>query len=54
MLPTQYATKMHDEVTTRFEYDPMLEETMTRPMVKPIDWQLARKRHPPSDLSAPT
>lgn len=31
---------MHEEVTTRFEYDPMLEETITRPMVNPMDWQL--------------
>jgi hypothetical protein len=37
MLPTQYAMKIHDEVTIRLEYEPMLEETMTRPMVKPID-----------------
>jgi hypothetical protein len=32
--------KMHEEVTTRFEYEPTLEETMTRPIVKPIDWVL--------------
>lgn len=33
--------KIHDEVTIRLEYDPMLEETITRPMVKPMDWQLS-------------
>lgn len=35
---------MQDEVTTRFEYDPMLEETMTRPMVNPMDWVLCGVR----------
>lgn len=31
---------MQEEVTIRFEYDPTFEDTMTRPMVNPIDWQL--------------
>lgn len=32
--------KTQEEVTTRLEYEPMLDETMTKPMVKPIDWVL--------------
>ena len=44
MFPTQYPIKMHEEVTTRLEYEPMLEETITSPIVKPMDWQLTNQK----------